>query len=193
MAYTITQVRPLLSTPELALFEHSRAEAVKALTAAQLRQKVTRARTLRDKYRDLYRRQTVQSRRERAGGSAAGPDNQRTGQKAEIFAQALGRFESQLFKAESRTQRTRSLTQAVREALAARQDADASGPMPSARPRAAGHPPASVSAVARGVAPTDAPALAERKNVLKAEPSNLKIQASAGARNRRAQARRDSR
>lgn len=97
MAYTLTQARTLLTTAELAIFDQSRAAPIKALTPARLQAKVTRARALRDKYRDLYRRQTVATRGKPASRrSAIGGDNERTGRKAEVFAEVLGRFEARL-------------------------------------------------------------------------------------------------
>ncbi|MGJ7525809.1 hypothetical protein [Variovorax sp. GB1P17] len=97
MAFTLTQARVLLTAAELAIFDQSRAGPVKELTAARLRAKVTRARALRDKYRDLYRRQTVATRGARAGKrSAAGGDNERTQKKATVFAEVLERFEARL-------------------------------------------------------------------------------------------------
>ena len=40
MAYILTQARPLLNAAELELFDHSRAEPIKALTASHLAGKV---------------------------------------------------------------------------------------------------------------------------------------------------------
>ena len=95
MAYTLTQARPLLNAAELELFSQSRAEPIKALTPKSLAGKVTRARTLRDKYRDLYRRQTVALRGEApAGRSANATDNERTQRKADILQEVLERFEA---------------------------------------------------------------------------------------------------
>lgn len=97
MAYTLTQARVLLTAAELAIFDQSRAGPVKELTAARLRGKVTRARALRDKYRDLYRRQTVATRKTAAGKrAAAGGDNERTAKKATVFEEVLARFEARL-------------------------------------------------------------------------------------------------
>lgn len=97
MPYTLTQARALLSAPELALFDASRAQPIKALTPARLRAKVTRARAVRDKYRDLYRRQTVSTRAAPARQrSAVGGDNERTQRKADIFAEVLTRFEDRV-------------------------------------------------------------------------------------------------
>lgn len=106
MAYTLTQARGLLTAAELSLFDQSRAAPIKDLTLARLRGKVTRARALRDKYRDLYRRQTVATRGTPASQrSAAGGDNARTGHKAEVFAEVLGRFEDRLTLLEGRAER----------------------------------------------------------------------------------------
>lgn len=103
MSYTLRQVQPLLTKPELELFHASRAGALKELTARQLASKVTRARALRDKYRDTYRRQTVATRtgpakdRQQMGG-----ENNRTEIKADILADVLQRFEAQHEKLEAR-------------------------------------------------------------------------------------------
>ena len=95
MAYTLTQARPLLNAAELELFDQSRTEPIKGLTPKALSGKVTRARTLRDKYRDLYRRQTVAVRSEDAAGRPANAsDNERTQRKADIFQEVLERFEA---------------------------------------------------------------------------------------------------
>ena len=98
MATSITQARPLLTADELALFEQSRAEPIKSLTLARLLGKVTKARTLRDKYRDLFRRQTVAVRSGPGtkGRSPVGADNERTQRKAEILQEVLGRYEARV-------------------------------------------------------------------------------------------------
>ena len=103
MAYTLTQARVLLTAAELAIFDQSRAGPIKELTAARLRTKVTRARALRDKYRDLYRRQTVATRKTAAGKrAAAGGDNERTAKKATVFEEVLARFEERLAHLEAK-------------------------------------------------------------------------------------------
>ena len=107
MAYTITQARPLLTAAELGLFDQSRAEPIKALTLARLHGKVTRARTLRDKYRDLFRRQTVSVRTAPStkGRSPVGVDNERTQRKADILQEVLDRFEARIAQLQAREQR----------------------------------------------------------------------------------------
>lgn len=93
MAYTLTQARPLLNAAELELFEQSRAEPVKQLTGAKLAGAVKRTRTLRDKYRDLYQRQTVAVRTS-TPGAVTGADNERTQRKADILQEVLERYET---------------------------------------------------------------------------------------------------
>lgn len=133
MAYTITQARPLLTAAELELFDHSRAGPIKELTLVRLRGKVTRARTLRDKYRDLFRRQTVSVRKAPTtkGRSPVGHDNERTQRKADILQEVLGRFEERL---------------ALLEAKAAREAHSATVAKKPAAPRKAAAAPRKVAA-----------------------------------------------
>jgi hypothetical protein len=94
MAYNRVQARALCSAAEYQLFEASLADHIKSFDAARLSQKIRRARTLRDKYRDLVRRQRLELRK-RTGtkkGTGAGA-NERTESKARLFAEALERFE----------------------------------------------------------------------------------------------------
>ena len=106
MAYNFTQARALLTAAELELFDQSRAAPIKDLTPARLAGKVKRVRALRDKYRDLYRRQTVAVRGESAAGRpAAGSDNERTQRKADIFQEVLERFEARTILLQTRSER----------------------------------------------------------------------------------------
>ena len=102
MTYTLVQAGKLLNVSEFALFAASRADAMKTHTAARLRAKVRRARTLRDKFRDLLKRQRLATR-SRTGNKAGanGAANQRTRQKAELFAEVLQRFEKRLAQVEA--------------------------------------------------------------------------------------------
>jgi hypothetical protein len=99
MSYTLRQVQPLLTKPELELFQTSRAGAVKEITLARLAGKIQRSRALRDKYRDVYQRQTVQTRAGDAKGrKPLGGENTRTQTKADIMDEVLKRFEAQQAK-----------------------------------------------------------------------------------------------
>lgn len=95
MATSITQAKPLLTAAELELFDNSRADPIKQFSVKQLAGKEKRCRTLRDKYRDLYRRQTVALRGKAKGGAQSAQDaNARTQRKAEIMQEMLERFEA---------------------------------------------------------------------------------------------------
>ena len=122
MAYTLTQARPLLTAAELALFEQSRAEPIKGLTAAKLAGKIKRTRTLRDKYRDLYRRQTVALRGNARSARPGGPANERTQQKAEILQEVLDRYEARLALLQARAERDDARANAKRDAKASARD-----------------------------------------------------------------------
>lgn len=211
MAYTLTQARTLLSTTELALFDASRAQPIKALTPARLRGKVTRARALRDKYRDLYRRQTVGTRAAPASQrSAVGGDNARTLRKAELFAEVLARFEDRLqglhadgAKAQARAKPvpTTRMKAAVAKALktkvtktttatqtAAPQSARSAKAPAAQRPATTAKQAASASAARLDVAPA-----AERSNPLRQRADNLAMHAHSRSQARRSQGQRDSR
>ena len=102
MSYTLRQVQTLLTKPELELFQASRATVIKDLTERQLSSKITRSRTLRAKYRDLFQRQTVKTQKGPAAGRLpSGNDNSRTEAKAEVMQEVLGRFEERLAKVQS--------------------------------------------------------------------------------------------
>lgn len=108
MSYSLRQVQHLLTKPELELFQASRAPALAQLNPRQLTGKITRARSLRDKYRDTYRRQTVVTQTGPAGArKQMGGENNRTEVKAEIMAEVLQRFEAQHAKSEARQAKAR--------------------------------------------------------------------------------------
>jgi hypothetical protein len=97
MAITRTTAQRLCSAPEFELVEASLPPSARQLTPGRLRQKVTRARRLRDKYRDLAKRQRLEARGKRApqrARPAQGQEN--TERKAQLFQETLERFETQL-------------------------------------------------------------------------------------------------
>lgn len=96
MPYNRAHVRDFLNAGEIALFESSIGPALKQLAAAELQRRIVRARNLRDKYRDLGRRQALKTRART--GSKKGPGgnaNERTAKKAVALDEALKRFEAQ--------------------------------------------------------------------------------------------------
>ncbi|MDO8860921.1 hypothetical protein Q6D67_04330 [Haliea sp. E1-2-M8] len=102
MAISKTQAAKLLASAEMEVFNASRAPAITQLSAARLAGKVKRARTLRDKQRDLLQRQTLATR-ERTGtkGGVSGSANDRTAKKVEILEEILQRFSDRLEKVQA--------------------------------------------------------------------------------------------
>ncbi len=112
MAYTRTQAQKLLTAAELAIFDAGRTTEVRKLGKPELRSKLERSRKLRDKYRDLYRRQRLAIRD--ASGSKAGTGgnaNLRTREKEEIFAESVTRFEARLAQIEQQEDREFEMAQ----------------------------------------------------------------------------------
>ena len=95
MAYNRAQALKICTATEMEIFLSSLSDAVGKLTPVQLRSRIARARTLRDKNTDLFRRQVAATRA--ATGTkrgASGVANSRTEQKAQLFAEALSRLEA---------------------------------------------------------------------------------------------------
>ncbi|WP_116809421.1 hypothetical protein [Steroidobacter cummioxidans] len=92
MTYTRNQARALCTAAEYQLFEASLDR--KQHTLARLQSKIARTRQLRDKYRDLYKRQRI-ANRTRTGNRKGNrlDSNARTEQKAHLFDEVLKRFE----------------------------------------------------------------------------------------------------
>ena len=95
MPITRAKASQLLNQREMALYDESRINGLRQLDGKALATRVTRARTARDRARDLVRRQKLASRS--STGSKRGPggtDNQRSKDKAELMADILARFET---------------------------------------------------------------------------------------------------
>ncbi|MEO7854623.1 MAG: hypothetical protein ABIR94_20595 [Rubrivivax sp.] len=96
MPYNRAHVRAFLGSTEIGLFESSLGETLQTHTPADLKRRIERTRKLRDKYRDLLRRQKLQTRtRTGSKGGPSGDANARTVEKATAFEQALKRFETE--------------------------------------------------------------------------------------------------
>jgi hypothetical protein len=99
MAFNRNHARPLCSDAEYQLFTASLADEIGTLTPVQLRGKIQRARKLRDKYRDLEKRQRLANRSRTGTKKGNRPDtNARTADKAKLFGEALARFEAKAAK-----------------------------------------------------------------------------------------------
>ncbi|MBL0143604.1 MAG: hypothetical protein IPP91_16210 [Betaproteobacteria bacterium] len=196
MAYTTAQAGKLLNASEFALFAASRASDLKTLTTARLRAKLKRARALRDKFRDLFKRQRLATRA-RTGSKAglSGAANQRTRQKAEVFTEVLQRFEkrlAQLEAAESRAARTKAAAQA-RLVLSRKRRADAAK-VATRQPRTSSKAPAKPPRrVTTGPQPTTERARSARYAMQANVAGQQAIRGHVSTKGRRNQAKRDNR
>jgi hypothetical protein len=100
-----TEARRLASTRELSLISSSLSPALQTLSAARLKSKISRARRLREKYQDLYRRQKLGSK-SRMTGTPYERLNARTLRKKQMFTEALTRLRHQLVKVSSPAKKT---------------------------------------------------------------------------------------
>lgn len=97
MAISRERAKQLCNQREFELVEASWGRGLQELTPARLRQKVQRARTLRDKFRDLARQQAGEARGKRdARSTRPAQGNRNTKLKARIFDEALERFQERL-------------------------------------------------------------------------------------------------
>lgn len=195
MTHTLAQAGKPLNVGEFALFSASRADALKTHTAARLRAKVRRARTLRDKFRDLLKRQRLATRsRTGSKAGASGAANQRTKQKAELFADVLQRFEKRLAQveaAEARAARAKARVQA-HLMLARKRRADAAT-VAGRQARVSSKAPAKRPGTARkGWQPSESAPSVRHKMQLDAAGQKA-IRGHVSAKGRRAQAKRDGR
>lgn len=102
MAISMQKARTLCTKSELDLIKWSSPTMSKTLSSKQLQQKVDRARKLRDKFKDLSRKQAGEARGKRKPtGTRAAKGNDRTVEKRELFDEAIARFEQALKKAEA--------------------------------------------------------------------------------------------
>lgn len=97
MPMTRRQAQRLLDSSEMELFDASRRQAICSLDAREITALLRRARTARDKQRDLYQRQRLATQA-RTGSKAgrSGEANQRTRDKAEALDEILQRFDARL-------------------------------------------------------------------------------------------------
>jgi hypothetical protein len=104
MAISRSTAARLCTGAELELVDASSASRIRQLTPGRLQQKVRMARRLRDKYRDLARRQRLEARGKRAPQrSRPARGNVNTERKAELFDEVLARFEAGLTNAGATT------------------------------------------------------------------------------------------
>lgn len=91
---TAAQLKSVCTDAEIALLMASRPGAIEALPLTNLRRNVASARRLRDKWRDLESRQLRATKKQR--DSEMTRAQSRSAEKGELFAEALQRFASRL-------------------------------------------------------------------------------------------------
>lgn len=101
MTITRAKASRLLNQSEMGLYDASRINGLRQLDARALASRIGRARTARDRARDLVQRQKLASR-SRTGSKRgnAGTDNQRSKDKVELLGDILKRFETRLREVE---------------------------------------------------------------------------------------------
>jgi hypothetical protein len=99
----LTEARRLSSSRELSLISSSLPPALQTYSAARLKSKISRARKLREKYQDLYRRQKLAAK-SRMTGTPYERLNFRTLRKKQMFGEAITRLRQQLAKVSSPAQ-----------------------------------------------------------------------------------------
>ncbi|MBS9524634.1 hypothetical protein KIH41_02835 [Litoribacter ruber] len=97
MKFDRNTAKQICNDSELDLFDDSLGRKLEAHSAAELNQKIKRAREFRNKYQDLFRRQSLEmldSTGNKQGNSLSA--NSRTEQKIDLMSEILERFEKQL-------------------------------------------------------------------------------------------------
>jgi hypothetical protein len=96
MAISMARAKVLCNAGELGLVRASSRQEIGKLSAAELRRAETRARNLRDKWRDQSAGQRRKS--QQAAGTRDAGANKNSAEKAELFDEVLARFTAQLGK-----------------------------------------------------------------------------------------------
>jgi len=112
--FDLKTIRAMLTAAERKVFDSSIGKEIAAAGRAELQAAIGHARTLRDKWRDLYARQTRTTKRTPKAGTGA---NDRSREKSELFAGAVERLEARL--AEVGTVVKSAATKATKAATAA--------------------------------------------------------------------------
>ncbi|MDX9690643.1 MAG: hypothetical protein RBT70_09340 [Alphaproteobacteria bacterium] len=113
MSITKSHILKLCTLTEAKLVEKSLSSNIKKLSADELQKNIDRTRKLRNKQRDLYRRQTLKAREQGKtflGMKAAGM-NARTKEKVVLFEKVLDAFEERLsfLKQKIKTSKSKAL------------------------------------------------------------------------------------
>jgi hypothetical protein len=184
------KARALCTKAEYALVSTTRPTFLRGMTPRLVRLKVSRARGLRDKFRDLADRQAREAKgRLPPRGRHPYRGNARTSEKAELFDEVLRRLEARAAELEAKAA-------ALETKAAAPSRARAAAHKPAPRPAA----PTRRARARRAKAPTATAVASARRQAMDAR-KDTKLQGShvprlhghVSSRNKRNQARRDAR
>jgi len=114
--FDLKTIRAMLTAAERKVFDSSLGKQIAAASREQIQAAIGQARSLRDKWRDLYAEQTRGTKRSAKAGSGA---NDRSREKSELFAGALERLETRLAEVGTAVQAAaKQATKAVKKAVA---------------------------------------------------------------------------
>lgn len=117
MQITRAKAVALLNKGEMQLYDDSRHNPIRKFSVSQLESRITRARGVRDRARDLVRRQKLSSRQQTGSKrGTSGNANQRSKDKVEILADILKRFETRLGDAKKEAKASEKESPRVRKA-----------------------------------------------------------------------------
>lgn len=186
----------LCTSGEMSLVEDTRRGPLSEWTTKQLKTKIKRAKTLRDKWKDQARNQKRKA--QQAKGARGVDGNKRSQAKADLFSEVLDRFQKQLVRREKAEQRLDSPVPKEKKTTSSRGQAKKKKPTrKSASKRKL--PPAGLQSIEAPVAKKKpkkkkqlkAKAAAKRARVKQSGLTN-RVRGHVSARERRAQAKRDS-
>jgi hypothetical protein len=155
MAISTQKAKALCTAAEYALVRASSPQQRAKLTPAQMSQKVDRARALRDKYRDLAKQQRGEARGKRSPtGTRAAKGNERTVEKAQLFAETLERFQEGLAEAKRESAAGAKADKSTKKTSPRAKKAGKTAKKPAAKASATGRSEASKPRASAGAAST---------------------------------------
>ena len=112
-----SEAKQLCTKTEFELFSTSQSQAVKGLSEAELRKKIQRSRTARDKYRSLAQRQRREARgKQQPRASRPSKSAQRTVRKQQLFDEILTRYQKRLTAIRGKSSRASTTKTAIKKA-----------------------------------------------------------------------------
>ena len=165
---SVSEVEGWLTAAERKLLDGTLGRSLAQATHKQLQVTMARARTLRDKWRDLFARQMKSAKRSSSRGETV---NSRSMDKAELFAAAVRRVEARL----------EELLTGAAPAAGRRAPAAASAAKPSKASRTAGHRGTRAAVRKSLAAAAEAGPKASRKKSVAKKASSKKATAKRGA------------